>query len=392
MLRYDEIGLWHYGLFILGIIVFIALDLGLFHRKSHKVGFREALSWTAVWFSMAMAFAFVVLPVDAPVPQDVKEARVELEKQQAEYHVILKKHQADSNASNAKHAQLKDAEAHVQVAQVAVKKAWGNIEPHPRVIFITGYVLELSLSMDNVFVIALIFTFFRVDPRYQHRLLFWGIFGAVLMRGFMIGVGAAAVAKWSAILYLFGAFLLFTGIKMLFTDDDDGVEPEGNPLVRLSRNIFPVHDQFDGEKFTTRIDGKLMLTPLAIVLITIESTDVVFAVDSIPAIFGITLDPFIVFTSNMFAIMGLRSLYFVLAGAIEYFHYLRYGLALVLAFIGAKMLAEHWWKEWLDNMAWLKETHQNLAPLAIVLAIILVSIIASLVHKKRAEKDEPAAS
>ena len=332
MLRYDEIGLWHYGLFILGVIVFIALDLGVFHRKSHKVGFREALSWPAVWFSMAMAFAFVVLPTDASVPEDVKEARAELKKREVEHHVILKKHQeADRNATNAKHAQLKSAKAQIDAAQVAAKEAWGNIEPHPRVTFITGYVLELSLSMDNVFVIALIFTFFRVDSKYQHRLLFWGILGAVLLRGFMIGVGAAAVANWRGVLYLFGAFLLFTGIKMLFTDDDDGVEPEGNPLVRLARRIFPVHDQFDGEKFTTRIDGKLMLTPLAIVLITIESTDVVFAVDSIPAIFGITLDPFIVFTSNMFAIMGLRSLYFVLAGAIEYFHYLRHGLALVLA-------------------------------------------------------------
>jgi tellurite resistance protein TerC len=392
-LPYDEIGLWHYGLFILGVIIFITLDLGVFHRKSHTVGFREALCWTTVWFSMAMAFAIVVLPADASAPEAVKEARAELEKQQAEYHAILKIHQApDTNATNAQHAQLKNAQAQIEAAQVGVKKAWGNIEPHPRAIFITGYVLELSLSMDNVFVIALIFTFFRVESKYQHRLLFWGILGAVLMRGFMIGVGAAAVAKWHGILYLFGAFLLFTGIKMLLTDDDEGVEPEKNPLVRLARRVFPVHDQFDGEKFTTHIAGKRLLTPLAIVLITVESTDVVFAVDSIPAIFGITLDPFIVFTSNMFAIMGLRSLYFVLAGAIEYFHYLRHGLALVLAFIGAKMLAEHWWKAWLEKIVWLKETHQHLVPLVIVMAIILVSIIASLIHKMRANKDERPAS
>jgi tellurite resistance protein TerC len=320
MLAYAGITAAHYALFIAAVILFLALDLGLFNRKAHRISFKEALGWTALWFSMAMAFAFFIVPAELP----------------------------------------------------------NGIEPHPRMAFLTGYVLELSLSMDNVFVIALIFTYFRVEHKYQHRVLFWGILGAIIMRGLMIGIGAAAVAKWEGILYLFGAFLLFTGIKMLFADNDEGVEPEGNILVKIARRIFPVHDQFEGERFTIVRDGKRMLTPMAIVLITVESTDVVFAVDSIPAIFSVTKDPFIVFTSNMFAILGLRSLYFVLAGAIEYFHYLKYGLALVLAFIGAKMLGQHWLEERFGAIP-------HWVALAVVAVIILISIIASIIHKLRAQ-------
>ena len=250
-----------------------------------------------------------------------------------------------------------------------------------RIEFITGYILELSLSMDNVFVIALIFTFFKVKPKYQHRVLFWGIIGALVMRGLMIGVGSAAVKRYEWILYIFGAFLLFTGLKMLFTDEDDGVEPEKNPMVKFARKIFPVHDQFVGGRFTTIIDGKKLLTPMAIVLVTVESTDVVFAVDSIPAIFAVTKDPFIVFTSNMFAILGLRSLYFVLAGAIELFHYLKYGLALVLVFIGAKMLAAHWIEESeIEIPSW--------GPLVVVATILFISIIASIIRSARRARNK----
>jgi tellurite resistance protein TerC len=318
MLAYAGITAAHYGLFIVAVVFFLALDLGLFNRKAHKIGFREAIAWTTLWFSLAMVFAFFVIPEELDV----------------------------------------------------------GVEKHPRMAFITGYILELSLSMDNVFVIALIFTYFRVDVKYQHRVLFWGILGAIIMRGLMIGVGAVAVAQWGWILYLFGAFLLFTGIKMLFAGDDEGVEPEKNFLVRIARRFFPVHDRYDEDHFVTLHEGRRMLTPMAIVLITVESTDVVFAVDSIPAIFSVTTDPFIVFTSNMFAILGLRSLYFVLAGAIEYFHYLQYGLALVLAFIGAKMLGEHWLEQSFGEIPhWM--------PLAIVGGIILVSIIASIIHKLR---------
>ncbi|MBL67093.1 MAG: hypothetical protein CMO74_01375 [Verrucomicrobiales bacterium] len=323
MFAYAGITAAHYGLFIAGVVFFLALDLGVFNRDSHKVSFKEALCWSTLWFSLAMLFAFLVVPAELP----------------------------------------------------------DGVEKHPRMAFITGYILELSLSMDNVFVIALIFSYFKVKPEFQHRVLFWGILGAIIMRGLMIGIGAAVVSQWHGILYLFGAFLLFTGVKMLFSADDDGVDPENNTLVKLARKLFPVHDQFEGEKFTIVKDGKRLLTPMAIVLITIESTDVVFAVDSIPAIFAVTTDPFIVFTSNMFAILGLRSLYFVLAGAIEYFHYLKYGLALVLAFIGAKMLSAHWLKQKFGEIPhWI--------PLAVVGTIILVSILASIIHKLRAKEGD----
>ena len=308
----------YYGLFILGVLIALALDLGIFNRKPQRVSFKEALCWSTLWFSLSMAFAFLTIPgLYGPEFADAK-----------------------------------------------------------RIEFITGYILELSLSMDNVFVIALIFTFFKVKPKYQHRVLFWGIIGALVMRGLMIGVGSAAVKRYEWILYIFGAFLLFTGLKMLFTNEDDGVDPEKNPMVKFARKIFPVHDQFVGGDFTTIIDGKKLLTPMAIVLVTVESTDVVFAVDSIPAIFAVTKDPFIVFTSNMFAILGLRSLYFVLAGAIELFHYLKYGLALVLVFIGAKMLAAHWIEESeIEIPSW--------GPLVVVATILFISIIASIIRSAR---------
>ena len=321
MVAAASVGLVHYSVFTLAVIFVLAIDLGVFNRTPHKVSFKEALGWSSLWFSVSMLFGFFAIPEVYP-----------------------------ANVSGAK-----------------------------RIEFLTGYVLELSLSMDNVFVIALIFSYFKVRSEFQHRVLFWGILGALVMRGLMIGIGAAAVAKWDAILYVFGAFLLITGIKMLFTNEDDDVEPENNILVRIARKFFPVHDQFEEEKFTVKIEGKTMLTPMAIVLITIESTDVVFAVDSIPAIFAVTTDPFIVFTSNMFAILGLRSLYFVLAGAIEYFHYLKYGLALVLAFIGSKMLLHHWIKNTFGEIPhWL--------PLAVVGAILIGSIVASIVHKKGSDR------
>jgi tellurite resistance protein TerC len=317
-----DVSPWYFGVFVLGVLFALALDLGIFNRKPQKISFKEALCWSALWFSLSLAFAFFTIPgIYDPEIRDVK-----------------------------------------------------------RIEFITGYILELSLSMDNVFVIALIFTYFKVKPKYQHRVLFWGIIGALVMRGLMIGVGAAAVYHFEWILYFFGAFLLLTGLKMLLTNDEDGLEPERNPLVKFARKFFPVHDQFVEGRFTTIVDGKKLLTPMAIVLVTVESTDVVFAVDSIPAIFAITQDPFIVFTSNMFAILGLRSLYFVLASAIELFHYLKYGLALVLAFIGVKMLTAHWLES-----AWGGEM-PTWGPLIVVLAILFVSIIASIIRSVRQAK------
>lgn len=296
MLAQIQITLWHWAAFVACILLFLALDLGIFHRQARVVRFKEAIAWTLLWFSLAMAFAAALAPTRG-----------------------------------------KDD---------AVK-------------FLTGYLLELSLSMDNVFVIALIFAYFRVPPELQHRVLFWGILGALVMRGVMIGAGAALVSQFHWMLYIFGAFLVYSGIKMMFVDDQ-GVHPEKNPFIKLARRLFPVSHHFDGQKFFTvlRADteilsyaqaqdraatlpqGQRALTPLALVLVMVETTDLVFALDSIPAIFGITTDNFLVFTSNVFAILGLRSLYFVLAGAIEYFRYLKYGLSTVLIFIGAKMLVE----------------------------------------------------
>jgi tellurite resistance protein TerC len=263
---------------VAAVLVLLALDLGVFHREARRVRFREALGWTGLFFSLACAFA-----------------------------------------------------------------VWLHRE-HGRVMaleFFTGYLIELSLSMDNVFVIALIFGYFRVPVEFQHRVLFWGIIGALVMRGVLIIVGAALIREFHWLLYVLGAVLVVTGIKMLFSKED-GVHPEKNPFIRLARRMFPVSAQFEGQHFTTRLNGRLALTPLALVLLMVETTDLVFALDSIPAIFAVTQNDFIVFTSNVFAILGLRSLYFALAGAIEYFRYLKVGLSLVLVFIGLKMLLAIW--------------------------------------------------
>lgn len=324
MLATIAISPWHWIAFIACVIVFLALDLGLFHRKAHVVRFREALIWTAVWFTLAMVFALGIRHLGTP----------------------------------------KD-----------------SLE------FVTGYLIELSLSMDNVFVIALIFTYFRVPSEYQHRVLFWGILGALLMRGLLIGVGVALIDWLDWILYVFGAFIVYTGVKMFFVDND--VDPEKNKIIRLARKFFPVTPHFDGQKFRTEWNGAMALTPLALVLLMVETTDLLFAFDSIPAIFAVTRNPFIVFTSNVFAILGLRSLYFVLAGAIEYFRYLKYGLAVVLVFIGVKMLIDPHDE---DHHRWFQVDIPILLSLLIVAGIIAISILLSLIAKWREgkSKNQPA--
>lgn len=303
---------WHWAAFLACILFLLALDLGVFHRAARVIQFKEALAWTAAWFCLAMGFAALI--------------------------------------------------ATLQGKEKAL-------------LFTTGYIVELSLSMDNVFVIAVIFRYFQVPIQYQHRVLFWGILGALAMRGIMIWLGAAMVQEFEWTLYVLGAFLIFTGIKMIFSGDD-GVHPEKNPVIRLARRCFPVSEDFDGQKFFTRVRGSRALTPLAIVLIMVETTDLIFALDSLPAIFGITQDAFIIFTSNVFAILGLRSLYFALAEAIDYFTYLKIGLSAVLVFIGLKMVAKHWFDV---STVW---------SLAIVAGIILSSILISLLKAKpHAHKD-----
>ncbi len=296
-----------YAGFLLFVVAMLAIDLGVFHRKAHTVSIREAGSWTVVWITLALLFAVGL---------------------------------------------------------------WLRNGSEQALAFITGYVIEYSLSMDNIFVFVLIFGFFAVPPAYQHRVLFWGILGALVMRGIMIGLGAALIDRFGWIIYLFGAFLVFTGIRMAF-QKDESVDPESNPIVKLFTRFVPVTQGYEGDKFFIRRAGKLLATPLFVVLIMVETTDLIFAVDSIPAIFAVTTDPFIVFTSNVFAILGLRSLYFVLRGAVDKFHYLKVGLAAVLTFVGVKMLAGYWY-------------HLPVGlSLGVIAALLGAAIVASLVRARR---------
>ena len=298
----DYFSPWIWAGFVLLVVAFLALDLGLFHRKPRPVSFKQALAWSVVWFLVAMAFA----------------------------------------------------------ATLAI---WRG--PEQSLEFVAGYLVEYSLSLDNVFAISVIFTYFAVPAELQHRVLFWGILGALVMRGLMIGAGVELLDNFHWLFYAMGAFLLWTGIKWGFTKDAL-IEPEKNNVVRLARKFFPVTSDFHGQKFFASVAGRRALTPLALALITVEVTDVLFATDSIPAIFAVTQNAFIVFTSNICAILGLRSLYFVLAGAMHLFRFLKTGLAVVLVFIGAKMLASDWFRV------------PTAVTLVVVAAIIAISILVSI--------------
>jgi tellurite resistance protein TerC len=348
---------WIWAGFVVFVLLLLALDLGVFHRRDHAVSVRQALGWTAVWIALGLFFAvFVYFGYEhhwfglgyAPDAVDRSE----------EF--------PDGRANDGRSALVK---------------------------YLTGYVVEKSLSVDNVFVIAMIFGSLAVPAIYQHRVLFWGILGALVMRGVMIGAGARLIAEFSWILYVFGAFLIVTAVKMLLIREVS--DPSQSWAVRLTRRLLPVTDRFHGNHFYVRAGsaasheaempgapvlddpavararpGTLMLTPLALALVLVEMTDVIFAVDSIPAIFAITADPFLVFTSNVFAILGMRSLYFALAGAIERFRYLKPSLAAVLALVGGKMLAHPWLKENLGP-------NFNLYLLTVVLGILAAGVVAS---------------
>jgi tellurite resistance protein TerC len=296
------------------VLCVLAIDLFGFQRKPHAPSTKEAAIWTAVWVALSLGF----------------------------------------------NALIWYWEGHAKALE-----------------FLTGYLVEYSLSVDNIFVFVLVFSYFAVPAAYQHRVLFWGILSALILRGVMIGVGVAFVETFHWALYLFGAFLLFTGIKMFFSRKRT-VDIGRNPLIRLVRRLLPVSDTYHGARFTVRRDDQRLLTPLALVLIMIEVTDVLFAVDSIPAIFGITRDPFIVYTSNVCAILGLRSLYFLLAGVVEKFVYLRPALAIILSFIGAKML--------------LADVYHipTAASLGVVGLVLLAAIVLSLlVNPQRPATAEP---
>jgi tellurite resistance protein TerC len=301
MYHETSLGVW-IG-FIVFILAVLLLDLGVFHKKSHTVGFKESIIWSGIWIAMAMAFAVIIL-------------------------------------------------------------YWRGQDDF--MLFLTGYVIEKSLSVDNLFVFLLIFGFFKVPNQYQHKVLFYGILGALVMRAFFIWAGIAILTQFTWVIYLFGGFLLFSGIKMLIPHKEDH-DLEKSWVIIWTKKIFPTVPHFESDKFFTKVNGLWHITPLFITLIFVEFSDLVFAVDSIPAIIGITNDPFLVFTSNVFAILGLRSLYFALKGFADLFHYLKYGLALILMFIGVKMLLVYF------------HFHMDVKiTMAVIFSILLVSVLASL--------------
>jgi tellurite resistance protein TerC len=304
--------IWLWVGFNVFVLAMLALDLGVFHRKSHAVSGRQALIWSIVWITLSLVFNTVI-------------------------YFYWDRMMPESTYSNSEAA----------------------------LAFLTGYLIEKSLSVDNIFVFILIFSFFRVPAAYQHRVLFWGILGALVMRGALIALGAALLHEFHWIIYVFGAFLIFTGIRMAWHHDED-MEPDKHPVVKFFRRFMPVTETFEKDKFFVRRAGRLMATPLFLILLVVESTDLIFAVDSIPAIFAVTQDPFIVYTSNVFAILGLRALYFLLANVMDKFQYLKFGLSAVLVFIGVKMVIVDFYKI------------PTAASLAVVASILTISILASL--------------
>ncbi len=305
--------LW--GGFTLLVLALVALDLGVFQRKAHRIGLKEAAIWSVIWVLLSALFNVFV---------------------------------------------------------------WREFGKDRGLEFTTGYLIEKALAVDNLFVFAVVFGYFAVPARYQQRVLLWGIFGALVMRAIFIGLGAALLARFHFVLYVFGGLLILTGIRLV-TQKEHGVDPERNPVVRAFRRLVPMTDGYREGHFTVKEGGKRLATPLLLVLVVIEASDVVFAIDSIPAIFAVTEDPFIVYTSNIFAILGLRSMYFLLAGVIERFYLLKYGLALVLVFVGTKMLLSDVFKIPIA------------VSLSVVLGLVACTVAASLLlpRRSRPRSDHP---
>jgi tellurite resistance protein TerC len=352
--------IWAWTGFIGLVILLLVMDLGIFHKKAHAISIREALKWSAFWIALSLVFSIIV-------------------------YFGYENHWFGLGTS------VDAIDGTINDGHAALLK------------YLSGYVVEKSLSMDNIFVIAVIFGFFGIPAVYQHRVLFWGILGALILRGIMIVVGIGLIVRFHWILYVFGVFLILTAIKML-TMGDEETDPSKNPILKLIRKRFPVTSHFHGEHFLVRAGSKaslqaeiegapvkkddavlhvkpgtLMLTPLALTLVVVETSDVIFAVDSIPAIFAITTDPFLVFTSNIFAILGLRSLYFALAGMVRKFRYLKHALALILLIVGVKMLALKWIKAVLGE-------HFNIYLLIVILFVLLAGAMASLFADSKKRK------
>ena len=320
---------WFYAAFTAFVLMMLALDLGVFHRKAHSVTFREAALWSVVWVTLALAFNYLLYQYALwKFPQDPRLMAVPgFNPDAAAWQVSLE--------------------------------------------FLTGYVVEKALSVDNIFIFVVVFGYFSVPPKYQHRVLFYGILGALVFRAIFIALGAALI-QYHWVLLVFGAFLIITGVKMFFASDKE-IEPEKNLLIRLFRRFVPVTHELHGQKFFIRQMGRVTATPLLVSLLFLETTDVIFAVDSVPAIFALTSEPLIVFTSNIFAILGLRAMYFMLAGAVDKFYLLKYGLAVVLIFVGLKMV-------------WLNDLYGGKFPivlsLGIIIGVIALSVTLSLLFPK----------
>lgn len=316
---------WLYGAFLLFVLLMLALDLGVFHRKAHEVSFKEASIWSVVWVSLALVFNFVL------------------------YRYALWKFPQDERL--------------LAIPNFNPDLAAWNVSLE----FLTGYIVEKSLSVDNIFVFVMVFAYFAIPSKYQHRVLFYGILGALIFRAIFIGMGSYLM-QFHWIIYIFGAFLIITGLKMMFAPEKE-IEPEKNLLIRVFKRFVPVTPKLHGQNFFIREGGKLFATPLFIALLFLELTDIIFAVDSVPAIFALTKEPMIVFTSNIFAILGLRAMYFMLAGAVDKFYLLKYGLAVVLIFVGLKMV-------------WLNDAFGGKFPitwsLGFILGTIAISVVASL--------------
>jgi tellurite resistance protein TerC len=335
--------------FLLFITLMLAIDLGLFNKKDHVVSFKEAATMSAIWVSFAIGFYVLLLT-------------------EGEFlHGITNMTQLEQITRNYLH--------HINLIPGDFATSLQLYKQNLALEFITGYVVEYALSVDNIFVMVLIFSSFGVNEKYYHRVLFWGIIGAVVMRFLFIFLGASLINQFGWIIYLFGAFLVYTGIAMfLGRNDEDEIDAENHKVVRFAAKYFPITPDYEGKKFFVKRDGKTLITPLFVVLLVVEFTDLIFAVDSIPAIFAVTKDPYIVFFSNIFAILGLRSMFFLLVNIIHKFHYLKTGLSFLLVFIGLKMLGHHY----LDDFGFT-----TLHSLVIILSILTVSVLASLLFPKK---------
>jgi TerC family integral membrane protein len=344
---------WHeivfFGSFLLFVLALLFIDLGVFNKKSHIVSFKEAIGWTAVWVSISIGFYFFILYHGDSLHGIDSMDRLKF---------IVDKFNHPINLQN-------------QDLPTALALYRQNLGLE----YLTGYMIEYALSIDNVFVMIMIFMSFNIKQEYYHRILFWGILGAIIMRFVFIFLSSALIQQFAWVLYFFGALLILTGVKMFVSrNKEEKIDTEHHYIVRLASRYFKIDKHYQGQSFFTRIDGKKFITPLFIVLLVIEFTDVIFAVDSVPAIFAVTKDPYIVFFSNIFAIIGLRSLFFVLSSVINYFHFLKIGLSVLLTFIGIKMLIHHW----LEGIGF-----ETVHSLYMVVGILGASIILSVIFPKK---------